>query len=60
MFEGTHTDIAPWTIIKGNHKPSARIEAIRFILSQIEYTNKGFSGVSFGVNKEIVWQYKPN
>ena len=37
MFKQTHTVHAPWKIIKGNRKTEARIAAIKYLLSQIEY-----------------------
>jgi polyphosphate kinase 2 len=40
MFTATHTDLAPWTVVNGNGKRLARLEAIRFVLSQVEYTGK--------------------
>jgi polyphosphate kinase 2 len=40
MFEATHTREAPWTIVNGNGKRLARIEAMRFVLSQVDYEGK--------------------
>jgi polyphosphate kinase 2 len=40
MFEKTHRDFCPWVIINGNHKPTARLEAIRYVLSLFEYEDK--------------------
>ena len=34
MFKQTNTPYAPWTVINANQKPSARLEAIRYILSK--------------------------
>jgi polyphosphate kinase 2 len=39
-FEKTHTDHAPWTIIRSDDKRRARINAIRSVLSQLDYTHK--------------------
>ncbi|MFS4418108.1 polyphosphate kinase 2 [Maribacter sp. 2307ULW6-5] len=39
MFQETHTEIAPWTIIDANKKSSARLEAISHILDTIPYTS---------------------
>ena len=46
MFKATHTENCPWTIIMGNHKREARIESIRHVLKQIDYTGKDESLVS--------------
>lgn len=40
MFFYTDTVDAPWTIVKSNDKKRARIEAIRFVLSVLDYTGK--------------------
>ncbi|WP_010134459.1 polyphosphate kinase 2 [Ochrovirga pacifica] len=37
MFEKTHTDYAPWKIIKANKKTFARVNAIKYLLSRIPY-----------------------
>ena len=36
----TDSDIAPWTVIRGDDKRRARVAAIRAVLSQIEYARK--------------------
>ncbi|MBC2606625.1 polyphosphate kinase 2 [Pelagicoccus albus] len=41
MFERTHTMKSPWVIVNGNNKPRARLESIRYVLSQSEYDRKG-------------------
>ena len=37
MFKKTHTELAPWVIIKADKKTSARIEATEHILKTIPY-----------------------
>ena len=39
-LERSHTDHAPWTIIRSDDKRRARTEAIRHVLSQIDYHRK--------------------
>ena len=41
MFSKTHTSFSPWIIIKTNDKKEARLESIRYVLSQFEYDRKG-------------------
>ena len=41
MFSKTHNSFSPWIIIKTNDKKEARLESIRFVLSQFEYDRKG-------------------
>ncbi|MGA9745924.1 MAG: polyphosphate kinase 2 [Nocardioides sp.] len=40
MFFYTDTRHAPWTVIKSNDKKRARLEAIRYVLSQFDYPEK--------------------
>ncbi len=40
MFSRTHTTFSPWIINKTNIKKEARLESIRYLLSQFEYPNK--------------------
>ena len=40
MFRFTHTTIAPWTVIRSNDQRRARLEAIRVVLSAIDYEGK--------------------
>ncbi len=39
-LERTHTDAAPWTVIRSDDKRRARLAAIRRVLSAIDYENK--------------------
>ena len=43
MFFLTHTDIAPWTILKSDDKMRARINAIRHVLYVMDYKGKDTS-----------------
>lgn len=43
MFEHTHTEHSPWVVVKSGDKKRARINAIRFVLSQIPYEGKDHS-----------------
>jgi polyphosphate kinase 2 len=40
MFLFTDTDTAPWTVVKSNDKKRARLEAMRHVLSLVDYDNK--------------------
>ncbi|WP_299280653.1 polyphosphate kinase 2 [uncultured Tateyamaria sp.] len=39
-LDKTHTDIAPWTIVRSDDKKRARLAAIRTVLHGLDYTNK--------------------
>jgi hypothetical protein len=40
MFLFTDTDSTPWTVVKSNDKKRARLEAMRHVLSLVDYDNK--------------------
>jgi polyphosphate kinase 2 len=40
MFFHTDTSDAPWTVVKSNCKKRARLNALRYILNKIPYSNK--------------------
>jgi polyphosphate kinase 2 len=40
-FERTHTEHAPWTIIRSDDKKRARLAAIRSVLHGLDYAGKG-------------------
>ena len=40
MFERTDTDWAPWITVRSNDKKRARLNAMRYFLSQFEYADK--------------------
>ena len=45
MFDTTGTTLSPWIVIEGNNKDKARLEAIRFVLNKVPYSDKGLTGV---------------
>lgn len=53
MLSATHTEVAPWTIIKSDNKKKARINAIKHILNFVEYPNK-IDNSEIVVDKDIV------
>lgn len=57
MFSLTHSDYCPWIIVRANNKKVARLESIRYVLSQIDYENKGVTGVDLDPDPNIVTRY---
>ena len=57
MFSRTHTSFSPWMIIKSNSKQTARLEAIRHVLSQFEYDGKKESNVRILPDPNIVMRF---
>jgi polyphosphate kinase 2 len=40
MFARTHTSFSPWIIVKTNDKMTARLESMKYVLSQFNYDGK--------------------
>jgi polyphosphate kinase 2 len=57
MFSRTHTSYSPWIIVKSNDKKSARLESIRYVLSQIPYDGKEDAKTTLHPDPEIVQRY---
>ena len=57
MFNRTHTTFSPWVIVKADDKPTARLESIRYVLSQFDYKDKGISGTRLYHDPNIVMRY---
>ncbi len=53
MLSSTHTEAAPWTIVKSDNKKRARINAIKHILNFVDYPNK-IDDSEIVVDNEIV------
>jgi polyphosphate kinase 2 len=57
MFSMTHSDYCPWIIVRANNKKVARLESIRYVLSQMDYENKGMTGVNLDPDPNVVTRY---
>lgn len=57
MFTRTHNAFAPWIIVKSDDKKRARLEAIRYVLSQFNYTDKSKSKASLNPDPNVVQRY---
>lgn len=53
MLSATHTDVAPWTIVKSDNKKKARINTIKHILNFVEYPDK-IDESEIVVDKDVV------
>ena len=40
MFSKTSTEFSPWVVINSDNKMIARLNAIRYVLSKIEYSDR--------------------
>ncbi|MHA7131097.1 polyphosphate kinase 2 [Algoriphagus namhaensis] len=57
MFSKTHTAYSPWIIVKTNDKKQARLESMRYVLSQFEYDGKGESGITLLPDPNVIMRY---
>ena len=57
MFSKTHTNFSPWIIVKTNDKKQARLESMRYVLSQFDYTGKGEIEIPIAPDPNIVMRY---
>lgn len=57
MFNRTHTNFAPWMIVKTNSKKVARLESMRYILSKFEYDGKGESNIELLPDPNVIVRY---
>jgi polyphosphate kinase len=53
MLLASHTDHAPWTIVRSDNKKKARINTIKHILKQIDYSHKKMKKL-MKIDKEII------
>jgi polyphosphate kinase 2 len=54
MFRSTSTPACPWVVIDGNNKDVARKEAMRYVVSQIDYPKKGTAADRISPDADIV------
>ena len=45
MLDATHSNHAPWTVIRSNDKRRARLNAIRHVLLSMEYEGKDLDAI---------------
>lgn len=57
MLMRTHNSFSPWIIVKSDDKNAARLESIRYLLSQFNYPDKKHATVSLLVDPNIVQRY---
>ena len=57
MFSKTHTSYSPWIVVKSNDKKEARLESIRYVLSQFDYEDKKEAGTTLFPDPNIISRY---
>lgn len=59
MFAQTSTPECPWIVVRGDDKKTARLESIRYVLSQFDYAGKGSPGLRIDPHPEVVGPVLP-
>ena len=57
MFSKTHTNYSPWIIVKTNDKKEARLESIRYVLSQFDYDGKDEAEITLLPDPNVIMRY---
>jgi len=57
MFSKTHTAYSPWIIVKANQKKIARLESMRYVLSQFDYDGKDNTNTALVPDPNIIMRY---
>jgi len=57
MFSKTHTNFCPWIIVKTNDKLTARLECMRYVLSQFEYEGKNENSNLLFPDPNVIMRY---
>jgi polyphosphate kinase 2 len=54
MFKATSTPQCPWVVVQGNDRDLGRLEAMRYLLNNIDYENKGNTGERLTHDNRII------
>ena len=57
MFAQTHTNFSPWIIVQANNKRVARLESMRYVLSQFDYKTRREPRVTITPDPNIISRY---
>jgi polyphosphate kinase 2 (PPK2 family) len=57
MFGKTHTDFSPWVIVETNDKRTARLESMRYVLSQFNYRGQDHLKHPIVADPNVVHRY---
>ncbi|WP_378173389.1 polyphosphate kinase 2 [Aquimarina sp. SS2-1] len=57
MFSKTHTTFSPWIIVKTNNKKTARLESMRYVLSQFDYMGRSKSKTTILPDPNVILRY---
>lgn len=57
MFSKTHTTFSPWIIVKTNRKKTARLESMRYVLSQFDYPDREDAKIDLFPDPNVISRY---
>ena len=57
MLNQSHTTYSPWIVVEADKKSKARLESIRYVLSQIDYEGKEEAEVSLLFDPNVIIPY---
>lgn len=57
MFSKTHSTFSPWIIVKANSKKTARLESMRYVLSQFDYSSAEKTQTTILPDPNVVQRY---
>lgn len=57
MFSRSHTSFSPWVMVQANDKKIARLECIRYVLSQFDYEGKDEALTTLLPDPNIIMRY---
>ncbi len=57
MFSRTHTSFSPWIIVKANDKRRARLESMRYVLSNLNYKGKDKAGTTLVPDPNTIMRF---
>jgi len=60
MFNKTHTNFCPWVIVKTNDKKTARLESMRYVLSQFKYKKENGAADLIQPDPNVIVRYFRN
>ncbi|WP_298480712.1 polyphosphate kinase 2 [uncultured Maribacter sp.] len=60
MFTKTHTNFSPWIIVKTNDKKTARLESMRYLLSNFNYSEKKDKNSIIQPDPNVIVRYYRN
>jgi hypothetical protein len=58
MFRRTNMDFCPWAVVQANTKTKARVEAIKYVLGEVDYPKSEEIMRKIKVDNSVIYQLK--